>query len=201
VKRVGLGFLFLLSAFPAFAQWELDNARSGLYFVSVKNAAVAETHRFSSLHGHIGQDGHLQLAIDLGSVETMVPVRNERMREMLFDTADFPTATVSADIDPDVLAKLGGGVAISATVPATLSLHGVEQTLTVPVTVFEDSGGMRVMTPYPVLIRAEDFGLAGGVEALRKVAGLNTISTAVPVSFDLLFSRVEPGAATVAPGG
>lgn len=201
VKKIGLGFLFLVLAFPALAQWELDNDHSGLYFVSVKNAAVAETHHFGKLGGHIAPDGHMQLTIDLNSVETMVPVRNERMREMLFDTVDFPTATVSADIDPAILGEVDGGKTVSAEVPVTLSLHGVEKTLTLPVTVFRDGGGMRVMTPYPVLIRADDFALGGGVEALRKVAGLNTISTAVPVSFDLLFDRVEPAAATAAPGG
>ena len=55
----------------------------------------------------------------------------------------------------------------------------------------EGDGRLQVLTPAPVLIRAEDFGLAGGVEALRKVAGLESISTAVPVTVHLVFTHPD----------
>jgi hypothetical protein len=38
-----------------------------------------------------------------------------------------------------------------------------------------------------VILNAADFGLAGGVEALREIAGLNSISIAVPVTLNLQF--------------
>ena len=76
---------------------------------------------------------------------------------------------------------------MSTELPVTLSLHGVEQELAVPVTVFSDGGNLRVISTRPILISAADFGLAGGVEALREVAGLNAISTAIPVSLNLHF--------------
>ena len=41
VKNLFWGLALLLLAGPALAQWELDNARSSIDFISVKNAAIA----------------------------------------------------------------------------------------------------------------------------------------------------------------
>jgi hypothetical protein len=42
-----------------------------------------------------------------------------------------------------------------------------------------------------VLVNAADFGMEGGIEALRNVAGLNAISSVVPVSMQLKFERTK----------
>jgi hypothetical protein len=39
-----------------------------------------------------------------------------------------------------------------------------------------------------VVVNAETFGRADGVRALQSVAGLSAISTAVPVTFNLVFA-------------
>jgi len=189
LKKLLCGVTMLSCAFPALAQWELDNAHSSIYFISIKNDAVAETHHFGGLVGYIGEDGQVSLTIDLNSAETMIPIRNERLREMLFDTATFPTATVSAKVDPAILDEVGKGATITTEVPVTLSLHGLEQTISAPLTVFSDGASMRAMTSQPLIIKAGDFGLDGGIEALREVAGLKAISTAVPVSLNLSFKE------------
>ena len=54
-----------------------------------------------------------------------------------------------------------------------------------------EAGTLRVIAAEPVVISAADFGLEGGVDALRQVAGLNSIVTAVPVSFQLVFTAAE----------
>ena len=171
------------------AQWELDSEHSTINFVSVKNAAIAETHSFGGLVGYIGKNGNVQLSIDLDSVETLIPIRNERMRELLFETTSFPNATVAAEVDPAVLAEVASGGTVSTEVPVRLNLHGIEESLAVPVTVFSDGGSLSVVSSRPIIINAADFALVAGVEALRKVAGLNTISTAVPVSLNLRFGH------------
>jgi hypothetical protein len=45
-----------------------------------------------------------------------------------------------------------------------------------------------VVTLAPLVLNAEDFGLAAGIEALRQLAGLKNISLAVPVSAVLIFT-------------
>ncbi|WP_187276465.1 YceI family protein [Parahaliea maris] len=185
-STAGLGLL--LSAGGAAAQWELDNGNSSLNFISVKNAAVAETHRFDTLVGFVGEDGTVQLAIDLASVDTGIEIRDERMRKMLFETESFSSANVSGKVDPAVLAALEPGTVLTTDLEVTLSLHGVEATVSAPVVVInEASGVLRVITSRPVMVSAASFDLAKGVAALQEVAGLNSISTAVPVTFHLVF--------------
>lgn len=183
-----MALTLLLAAGAARAQWELDNDKSTVNFVSIKNDKVAEIHSFTSLVGYIGADGKVQLGIDLDSVETLIPIRNERMRELLFDTAKFPAAKISAQVDPVILAATADGGVVTADLPITLSLHGIEQTLTAPVVVVrEGDNRLRVLTSRPVLVNAVDFGLDSGITALREIAGLKAISVAVPVTLQLVF--------------
>jgi len=187
--RSFLAASLLVLAAPVLAQWELATDRSALNFVSIKNNSIGETHAFKSIVGFVGKDGRVQLAIDLDSVETQIPIRNERMRELLFQTALFPTANITAQVAPEVLAAIAQGGAVNTDVTVTLSLHGVQQSLSVPVLVSGDETGvLRVITPKPVIVSAADFGLDGGVTALREIAGLNSISTAVPVTLNLVFT-------------
>lgn len=183
---------FLLASASGWARWELDGDKSTVNFVSIKNDAVAEIHRFESLLGYIGEDGEVRLTIELASVETLVDIRNQRMREMLFQTVDFPAATVSAKVDPGLIAAVGQGGTLTTELTFTLALHGAEKQLSVPVTlVGENTGRIQVFTPGPVIVNAADFGLAAGVAALQQVAGLQAISTAVPVTVHLVFNRAD----------
>ena len=107
----GLLFLcvLLLPWASAHAQWELDAQRSSINFVSIKNDAIGELHSFGSLLGFISADGGVQVSVDLNSVQTLIDIRNERMRELLFETVKFPTATVTAQIEPALLAAAAEG--------------------------------------------------------------------------------------------
>ena len=189
IRRSGLLLAGLLACSQALAQWELDSERSAINFISVKNAAIAESHSFGGLVGYIGESGNVQLNIDLASVETLIPIRNERMRDMLFETATFPNATATASVDKQVLSEVAQGGTVTTEIPVQLDLHGVKAELQVPVTVLSDGGNLRVVSSRPVVVNAADFKLAEGVEALREVAGLNTISTAVPVTLNLQFNH------------
>ena len=188
LRRAVVSLLLLAPCSTVWAQWELDSSRSVVNFVTVKNASVGEIHSFSSLVGFIGAEGNVQLAINLDSVETLVPVRNERMRELLFETAQFPAAKISAQVDPAILTAAAEGGVLTADVPLTIALHGQEKTLTLSVVVVgEGEGRLRVFSARPVLVNAGDFGLEAGVAALQKIAGLQSISNAVPVTLQLLF--------------
>ena len=77
----------LLLSPATWADWTLDNAGSRLSFVSIKATNVAEVHTFDALSGSVGGDGHARVVIQLASVNTLIPIRDERMREMLFQTA------------------------------------------------------------------------------------------------------------------
>lgn len=173
------------------AAWQIDSDESTINFVSIKNGTIGETHYFSSVEGTLDKQGKLQLTIDLDTVETAIAIRNQRVRELLFETGKFPTAIISAAIDPALLDRALSGEVVRAEVPVALDLHGRHQAVSVPVVVIREAGDrFRVYSIKPVLISAADFGLVDGLSALQKIAGLRSISTAVPVTLQLLFVPV-----------
>ena len=166
----------------------LVGEKSGVRFVSVKNASVAEVHHFSGLSGTLSEEGRVTVSIPLVDVETMIPIRNERMRELFFETVSFPAAVIEADIDMAAINALTSGDYLTMTVLFRLSLHGKEQMLETSVGVARLGDELHVDTLQPLIINAGSFGLVEGVERLREVAGLHSISTAVPVTASLVFA-------------
>lgn len=191
-RRLALAALMLTVCGLARADWELDNTSSSINFVSVKNDSVGEVHSFASLVGFVGADGKAQLSVNLESVQTLIEIRDERMRELLFETVKFPLATVTAQLDPSVLAMVAEGGIVKTELPVTLSLHGKEKELTASLVIVGDgSDRLVVFSAAPILINAADFDLTAGVAALQNVAGLKAISTAVPVTLQLQFVKVK----------
>ncbi len=166
----------------------LVGEKSAVRFVSVKNASVAEVHHFSGLSGTLSEEGRVTVTIPLVDVETMIPIRNERMRELFFETVSFPAALIEADIDMAAINTLASGDYLTMTVLFRLSLHGKEQMLEAAVGVARLGDEIHVDTLQPLIINAGSFGLVEGVERLREVAGLRSISTAVPITASLVFA-------------
>lgn len=183
-----LGVLLAFATSAASAQWELDSERSRLSFISVKNTSVGESHTFASLTGFVGDDGSAQVGIKLDSVDTAIPIRDERMREMLFETGSFPSASISTSVDPKVITQARTAPTV-VTVPLSVELHGNSATYDAAVLVsIAEDGSLHVATREPIVVDAGDFDLGAGVTALKEVAGLASISTSVPVSAHLVFS-------------
>ncbi|NCP65142.1 MAG: YceI family protein [Paraglaciecola sp.] len=170
----------------ALAHWVVDNSQSSLFFISTKNINVSEVHHFSVLSGSMEKDGKFSLDIDLASVETGIEIRNTRMRDMLFNVANFPKATVSATL-PDAIVGLANGTTLRLEIPATLSVMGKSKALMLDAQVSKNENSNFVVSSVkPVLLAAADVGLQEGVEALQKIAGLSSIGLTVPVSFTLV---------------
>lgn len=183
-------FASFLVASPAIAAWTLDNANSQVSFVSVKAGDAGEAHRFRQLAGRISEDGKASLVIQLASVDTMIPIRDDRMREILFETDIFPTATLGANIDMERLDSLEPGESMDMSVNLKLDLHGQQVELPAEMVVARlGHDKLLVSSRKPIIVNAANVDLAEGVEALREVANLPSISKAVPVSFVLTFEE------------
>lgn len=177
-----------LVAVPVQADWQLDGAASSFHYVTSKAAAISEVNRFTGLSGSISDAGAATLEIDLASVATNIEIRDERMRELVFEVADFPSATVSVQVDAAALSALKAGEVLQQNVEAQVSLHGMEQTVAARVAVTALAGGaLQVHTLEPLLVGAGSFGLSGGVEQLREVAGLPSINPNAVVNFTLVY--------------
>jgi polyisoprenoid-binding protein YceI len=191
-RNLVLALCLVAPAGVAWADWELDNTESVVNFVTIKNDLVGENNTLKALEGSIAVDGKARLTIHLNSVETLVEIRNQRIRDLLFQTAKFPVATVTAEVDPAVFAASNSGGVRQVDLPIKLAMHGREKNLSAYLSVVvEDDGDLIVTTTHPVLVNASDFDLEGGIEALRKVAGLKSISAVVPVSMQLRFVRTK----------
>ncbi|WP_125784582.1 DUF1592 domain-containing protein [Pseudoalteromonas rubra] len=179
--------------------WALDSAESSLSYVSVKKDHVAELNQFVSqdnaapaLSGSIDADGRVTLAVDLNSVSTGVDIRNSRVMDLLFETELLPTAYFSTQIDPAVLSTLEVGNPTVQTVTGEMSLHGVNQEMSLDVLVVKlATGHVNVSTLTPMIIDSKTFDMDYGIEALRVVANLSGIGETVPVYFNLTFLSAE----------
>lgn len=170
--------------------WTVDSAASQLTYVSIKLGEVAEVNSFETVTGTVSADGAAVIEIDLASVDTGVDIRNERMRDVFFVVADNPAATVTAQIDPAAFTALGVGSSTTQTLDGTLSLKGVEAPFQSEVTVTR-TGPDRVLavSNAPVIVEASRFELTDGLAELQGLAGLDSITPVVPVSFALTFER------------
>lgn len=172
------------------ADWNLNQADSNFNFASIKKNNAYEVHTFNSYSGMISSKGEAFLELDLNSVNTGIEIRDERMKSMLFNTVEFPAAKYSLSLNPESLENLKAGERISMDVEGTLSLFGIEKTQAASLNVFKLSGNrVLVSTAKPIALKAADFGLDKGVEALREIAKLPVISQTVPVNFSLVFDQ------------
>ena len=63
--------------------WKLITDESAISFVSIKKGSIAEAHTFTDFSGVLDH-GKASVTIKADSIDTMVPIRNERAREFLF---------------------------------------------------------------------------------------------------------------------
>lgn len=188
IRQILVAVVSLTLSAPVFATWSLDNEKSVLSFVSTKAIDIAEVHRFTNLAGRISDKGKVVVTVALDSVHTGIEVRDERMREIFFDTGTYANATMRTTIEMDTINDLAPGMSELLDVVLTLELHGQAMPLDVTVILSRLSEtALTVTSRSPVVINANSFGLGEGVEALRKVANLPSIGQGIPVSFMLTF--------------
>ena len=175
---------------PAQADWTLDQSQSVLAFSSIKASRIAEIHTFNNIRGNITNSGNATFEIDVSSLETMIPIRNERMLEMLFKEALFPIIEFSSSLDLDPFNNLAVNEEINYQLSGDLNIVGLSENLTISVSVRKlDEDKVQVSNNGLFFLDPGRFGLINGIEALREIAGLPSITQAVPVDFTLVFDQ------------
>lgn len=172
----------------ALASWHLDPLHSELHFVTVKNSAVTEVHSFRTIDGMINNQGVAVVDIDLASVNTHIEIRDERIKDMLFNVVNYPEASLSAQVDLKMLngMKVGEIKTIPLTVDLSLYDHQQKIDTKVSVTALSD-GAFQVNTLKPIVVDTALFDLTDGVKALQDIAKLDSIATSIPVTAQFVF--------------
>ncbi|PCH74385.1 MAG: hypothetical protein COC12_03780 [Rhodobacteraceae bacterium] len=214
---LALLFLFVgLMSAPASAQsadpfengWTLNTDASALRFMSVKKGNKAEISSFATISGLITEDGKAQIRVLMDSVDTKVDLRNVRMRFLFFETFLYPEATITVQLDPNVLMDLHKTRRKLVNLEYTLSLHGITLTKTAEVAItLINNDQVTVSTITPIALTLTDWNLDGGQEKLQEAANVTIVPLGI-VNFDFVFDRSSPGtppvlattAQTVAPG-
>ena len=170
-------------------EWVLNNEASTLNFITTKNASKTEIQTFNKLQGHI-EGSQVVLSVDLASVDTGIDIRDKRLRELFFNIAKFPLATVTIDLKKSDLNPMRQGERKVLKLDAEITIQDITQTMAVEVQVIALGKNQRlVFSNQPIIVDLKNFDLLKGVNALREIAKLQSINSAVPVTFSLLFSK------------
>lgn len=179
---------------PALAEWTVNNQRSEFYFVTTKAGApgtnaVQEVQTFKTVNGKVDDKGNIEVSIDLASVETGISIRDQRIRELLFNVLANPKALFTGKTDITAIQAFSPGMSKNLDIDGKIVLAGKTQAISVKLRVTKLADNyLLVETRLPFIINVSDFGLQSGVEALRNIMGLNVLSSAAPVSFSILFN-------------
>lgn len=188
LHNILLAFTLSVFTFSASAEWVLNNAESTLNVISIKKLKVGEVHSFKKLQGSLDNKGNVTLMVSLASVETNIPIRNDRMQQFLFEVPKFSEATVSTKIDIEKIIKMKVGESLIQTLPLELSIHGSKKVVDAEMRITSLVGNkLLVSTIKPMIINASDYALVKGIEKLTELAKLPSISTAVPVTANFIF--------------
>ena len=189
MKKLALVVAAALS-FSAAADWSVNSAQSSLNFVSVKNDVVAETHSFKDLTGSLTEAGDFAVAIPAMSIDTMIPIRNERILEHVLAAKQYATINAKGKVDSKVLTGLKTGDSVVVDQALDLTLLTKTQSLMAKVKVTKVSDSQLVVTTVaPIMLDVNKFELNAGVEKLRELAGLKSISPMVPTTFSLVLVK------------
>ena len=183
-------FTLILSVSASFANaeskpWTLQKESSSINFFTVKNSTIGETHQFTDFSGSIVK-GMAKITIKPDSVSSNIDIRNERMREFLFETKMYPTIEITANV-ADLLKNIQPGLS-SQSIPAKLALHGVTKDIQIQAAVSAVGNQLRVSSAEAIIINAADFAMGDGIKKLAELAGVEIVWS-VPVNVDLLFTQ------------
>ena len=182
---IGAAWYFYANSIPGY--WAVNQAESSITYTSVKNGDIEEENTITGLSGQADFSGAFLFVIDLSSVETNIDIRNQRMKEFLFEVETYPYATLAGNFDLSRFEDLGVGESAEATIKAALNLHGIEKEITVAVLVKrEDWLQVRITARQPVVIDAADFNLSAGLQKLIEIAGLENINEIVSFYFEIV---------------
>lgn len=194
MRQIALILITLLisavTSLPALAAWQLDNDNSQLTFMSVKKSTIAENHHFKRFNGNIDEKAQVSINVDLASVDTNIAIRDERMKQFVFESDKYTTATFNAQLDNTMLEALKVGDVKALTVDGQLDFHGQQQTISMKVNVAKLSEKKIIVhTSQPFFVKADAFGVIAGINKLKELAALPSIDYVVPVGFSVTFVR------------
>ena len=197
IKYYFVIILFCTFSYAAVADWNLNKQESAITYLSNKILigslfSIYEQNQFMDIDGHIGKNGQVRLVVNMKSVDTKIPIRNERIMEHVFKVSEYPQAVITLEAGKqltDIGKMAASGVQVHE-VQAELNMVGKTQMVAGEVTMtLLTPDKLLVQTVKPILLDTQGYDMGTGFEALKNIAKLFNIPTTIPVSFTLVFTR------------
>ena len=174
------------------SDWLLKDADIGFVSTKIdkKRNHIEEIGEFTQYSGLFNKLGELLLKIDLSSVKTDIVIRDDRLRDWLFNVDEFTTAVVTTTLDADTINGLKVGETMQLTQPFVLDMHGHTVDLVADLTITRESNTlMLVETNTPIKLDVKKFDMSECMKRLTEVMGLSRIDNVVPITFKGKFVR------------
>ena len=168
------------------ARWCVLSAKK----TNTQQKTVEEESAFSASSAKLDADGAFAMTVDLASVKTNIDIRDQRLRDWVFETAKFPQATVLGRLDAAAIDALKTGGETDLKQPLVLEVHGQRLDITADLRLKRTADDtVEVSTAQPVVLDVQQMDMAGGVAKLVEVMGLASIDGQIPVMFAGTFVR------------
>lgn len=191
-----IAFVFaftMLAGLPAHAgshmKWVSEPGSSHLAFGSVKKNKVGEVHYFKTLTGMVKENGDFEISVDLASIDTNIEIRDTRIKRHVFG-GDNAAASITGKIDMSALNALKPGEMKVIDVEANLNLAGHKSEVETEVLVVRLAENRVLVSSNDfMMLSTSDLGINAGIDMLKKLAKLNSITRVTPVSIRMVFKK------------
>lgn len=174
------------------AVWSAANSQ--IRFLSSKvnqeKGSITEQSEFTTSAARLEKDGRFNMTVDLSSVKTNIDIRDQRLKDWVFEVVQFPEAKISGQLDAQAVNKLALGESLKLKQPLALEIHGQKLDIEADLLVQRNAAdSISVATLSPVLLDVKQMDMVKGVGQLVEVMGLSSIVEQIPVSFSGEFKR------------
>lgn len=171
----------------------LELAASKLKLVIVKDHVTPVSTTLSMRDSGLTLAGtpKARLSVDLDTFDSEIAIRNERVRNILFETSaiGWETAELAFDLPGDVIATLQKDKKVSgAKLEGQLKVHGATSKLPITVDAGYDGPKVWVKSASPVEVKVSDLGLTDNLHRLNAICMHDGIDDIVKVDVSLVFT-------------
>lgn len=198
MKKNIISFILMTAAVSAYG----ENTDSGLWnaqdstitFLSSKINkqlnSITEQSSFTASKSQLDTEGNFIMSIDLSSVKTNIDLRDQRLKDWVFEIGKFANAEISGKVEMSAINNLKDGDAISLQQPLLINIHGKKINFNADLSIQRNMDNkITVSTRSPVVLDVKQMGMTEGVARMVEVMGLSSIVEQVPISFNGTFTR------------
>ncbi|WP_305842693.1 YceI family protein [Photobacterium leiognathi] len=168
--------------------FSVDESLSTVGFSSIKLQYVVEPAVIKKVTGNLDANGVFVFRLPLSELNTGIPIRNERLNALFFDSKSFPQILVKGKVDMDILNA--DEAFLQRNIPFSVEIFGNKHNEEALVNIVKINNNIAISSAKPVIISAANYGIpATHLHKLAETVGRIAISNTVPVSFSIVLNK------------